>query len=247
MERPHSLGNVTTLEADGDIEYAFHELWPLIESSNCVVWIGSGLSYGLYPSWGETIKRLCKDCGVSLQIDDDALLTDDDALLTKGADFYMALAEDCKVADRDKYNASLQSMFGKLATNERRALSLLIRLPAKGFVTTNYDRLLREQANLYNSTAFAPRAYPYLSASDLGGPKKPIYHIHGAIAQHGPVNIVLSKSEYKEAYGSRYSGPLCQDSEADVKTQNADPSPSLKSSPVVASGCVPAYTSAGVR
>ena len=44
-----------------------------------------------------------------------------------------------------------------------------------------------------------------------------------------------------------YSGPLCQDSEADVKTQNADPSPSLKSSPVVASGCVPAYTSAGVR
>jgi len=108
-----------------------------------------------------------------------------------------------KVADHDKYNASLQSMFGKLATNERRALSLLIRLPAKGFVTTNYDRLLREQANLYDSNAFAPRAYPYLSASDLGGPKKPIYHIHGAIAQRGPVNIVLSKSEYKEAYGSR--------------------------------------------
>jgi len=162
--------------ADHDVEYAVHELSPLIESSTCAVWIGSGLSNGLYPSWKLTIKQLCDRCRVPFP-------HDDDALPTQAADFYMEKAEECKVADPDEYNRALRSMFGTISTQKRQALSLLIRLPVKGFVTTNYDPLLREEASLYTGPdhVFNIRAYPSLSTRDFGGSKTPIYHIHGAI------------------------------------------------------------------
>lgn len=183
--------------ADHDIEHAVRELSPLIESSICAVWIGSGLSNGLYPSWKQTIQQLCNSCGIPFPHDDDVLPTQE-------ADFYMEKADECKTADPDEYSRALRSMFGPTSTQKRQALSLLIRLPVKGFVTTNYDPLLREEANLYTGPdhAFNVRAYPSLSTRDLSSSKTPIYHIHGAIFEDDEdVNIVLAKSEYEEAYG----------------------------------------------
>jgi len=43
-----------------------------------------------------------------------------------------------------------------------------------------------------------------------------------------------------------YSGPFCQDTEAVGKTQSADASPFIESSPAVAADRVPKYSVAGV-
>jgi len=77
-----------------------------------------------------------------------------------------------------------------------------MRLPFKGYVTTNFDPLLcvagaiHEYYDLYS--------YPSLPVMRLHGNTRPIFYIHG-LARHGNEakgdNLILARSDFDEAYG----------------------------------------------
>jgi len=63
--------------------------------------------------------------------------------------------------------------------------------------------------------------------------------VRGAVDAHRHPHFVTGRRP-------SYSGPFCQDTEAVGKTQSADASPFIESSPAVAADRVPKYSVAGV-
>jgi hypothetical protein len=89
-------------------------------------------------------------------------------------------AEECKLANQDAYHGYLANKFGRmLGVTEQ--LLLLMRLPFKAVVTTNFDPQLNELAT--TKEGFELQAYPGLDARRLWSGEQtgdvPVFYIHG--------------------------------------------------------------------
>lgn len=168
------------------------ELWPLIEKGNCVAWVGAGLSkVAGYLGWPDTVDRLCSECGVQHL----------DPSEKEKADRLIAKAEECKKVDLGAYHRTLASLFGKQVVQTRRALHLLMTLPFKGYVTTNFDPLLSAAGDVHGCDALL--SYPYLPITMLEKATRPIFYIHGLARQGNQAtgeNLVLAHSDFVKAY-----------------------------------------------
>jgi hypothetical protein len=175
-------------------------IWDLIRSGNCVAWIGSGFSEPLYPKWENLINDLCSSCGETY------LSTDDPhELINK--------AQECKNNNLDAYKEVLYRHFAREIDIPIRYLNIT-RLPFQGYITTNYDPLLAYAAHQHNSRQEC-FYYPDLPIHRLGE-EKPVYYIHGGILPDDknnpdkPLNIVLCRNEFEEAYGGMTKSFLIQ-------------------------------------
>jgi hypothetical protein len=163
----------------------------LIKDRYYVLWAGSGLSIPAgYPDWVKTLEELCLACKVQYLISQE-----------RSAEYIIAKAEECKNADVRAYKKTLADLFGRPVVSTRNAYLLLMKLPFKGYVTTNFDPLLLEAAALskYNNIY----SYPSLNYGMLYEDECPVFYIHG-LARHGdePIgdNLVLASSDFDEAY-----------------------------------------------
>ena len=168
-------------------------LAPIIENGDCIAWVGAGLSkIARYPGWAEAVRELCRACGVSsLSSSDEA---DPDRLIDK--------AQECKEANQQAYEDTLGRLFGGEVVETRQAFSLLMLLPFKGYVTTNFDPLLVEAGISHGYTNLC--VYPALYSLHLERLKRPIFHIHGLARNGGRPRgdrLVLARSDFEEAYG----------------------------------------------
>ena len=179
-------------------------LWTPIQGQNCVAWVGSGLSRCAgYPDWPQTISALCEACGVERLAEGDP---DSDEWTSLALD----KSERCKTANHADYCATLGRLFGRTVVTSRRAYDLLVALPFKGFITTNFDPLLADAAARRGHSNLW--AYPgLLPAPALGGDARPVFYIHGiatdANGRACGTDLVLSRREFETAY-SHSESPL---------------------------------------
>ena len=162
----------------------------LLIKGRCIAWVGSGLSKSEdYPGWSDLVDRLCSVCGIEPPIE-------------KSSDQFMIKSDECKKKNFDAYQKTLKDTYSKQPYITREAFPLLMRLPFKAYVTTNFDPLLSNAAvNLNKGTVFS---YPQLNAGNLGDQvEQPIFHIHGHaqhLGQQSDDYLVLSRSEFDKAY-----------------------------------------------
>lgn len=173
------------------------ELWNTIKDRDCVAWVGSGLSKlpgsdvrTGYPDWPETVKEICRACGVP-PLSVDANLPD--KLIDK--------AEECKIANAQAYHSTLARIFGRPVTETRAAYPWLMAVPFRGYVTTNFDPLLLDAGQAHGLVDHY--AYPDLPTLKLGASPKAIFYLHG-LARHNNTprgeNLVLARSDFDKAY-----------------------------------------------
>jgi SIR2-like domain len=166
------------------------ELLKAVSGGDCIAWVGSGLSAVAYRGWNDAIAELCDACGISRL----AKYPSADELIDK--------AEECKKADQRAYEETLANLYGGNVTVTRLAYQWLMRAPFKAYVTTNFDPLLSESAAVAgHANVFR---YPLLELPEIGRRTKPMFYIHGHARPNGIAsgqNLVLARSEFKEAYG----------------------------------------------
>ena len=174
---------------DRDLQEIRSELWPLIDTGNCFAWVGSGLSKNIgYPEWPKAIEEICNACGIPY------LGTSED----KTADNLINKAEECKSANGALYNQTLARLYGTSMPTTRTAFALLMRLPFRGYITTNFDPLLNEAAAFAGNRVL--QAYPVLYSGNIDSTIS-VFYIHG-IATAAGNNLVLARSDFDNAYAT---------------------------------------------
>ncbi len=162
-----------------------------IKKGECVAFIGSGLSNSVYCDWRTLITCLCNRCGVTRRPGKES-----------SSDDLLDLAEEAKSAAPCKYYAVLHEKFGHIGTTNP-LYDILMRLNFKSYVTTNFDPLLAHEARKPEHN-MSVEVYPSLSAANINrNPRRTVFYIHGLIkegATPAPMSIVLSRSEFHEAY-----------------------------------------------
>jgi hypothetical protein len=120
------------------------EMFRVIQSGEAIAFVGAGLSHPLYPTWSQFLEKLAskatevtgKSVAPSNQTPEPDILEYAQALQTIFRDN----------SSIDQYFSIFGSEFGPKdgrCTDQQRKL---IRLPFKGFVTTNYDEDLEQAA-----------------------------------------------------------------------------------------------------
>jgi hypothetical protein len=126
----------------------------------CVVFVGSGLSTGQYPSWPDLIGDLCEACGLPEDAATARAVTD--------ADLLARLADAAHDRGGETYpSKKLDEIFGRRVTHTRAAYGLLMRLAFASYVTTNFDPLLGYESMKPEHNVRGVRALPALNASEL--------------------------------------------------------------------------------
>ncbi len=170
----------------------YQDLKSLVRGGRCFVFIGSGLSIGLYPSWKDLVLDLCHHCEVSIPGSADP----------SQAETLMDLADQAYANDAATYHRVLTETFGQLPVTTRRAYELLLHLPFRGYITTNFDPLLADHCRRHTDNCRDVRIYPSLEA-DFN--ERRVFYIHGYVPSGAaPTNhhLVLGKSQFEHAYAS---------------------------------------------
>jgi len=170
------------------------ELLPIIKKGDCIAWIGSGPSIGLYPDWTDLIIKLCEVCEIP----------ESSPTKETKSDELILIADKCKTAKEERYQAKLAQEFGGPVSSTPSTYHLVLNMPFKGYITTNFDPALSFSANSKWPNMVNINPYPFLNNEILGKTEKtPVFYLHG-LARHGDTprgdNLVLSKSEFDEAY-----------------------------------------------
>lgn len=164
-----------------------------IRKGNSIAWIGSGFSKEEgYPDWPNSLRHLCEACGIPpLALNE-----------TPSPDKLLDMAEECKAKNQSVYQQTLAHLYGRRPHTHRPALHHLMRLGFRGYITTNFDPLVRDVATTHEIDEFW--TYPNLTQSPLGGNARPVYYIHGMARlgnEQTGENLVLARSDFDEAYG----------------------------------------------
>jgi hypothetical protein len=170
----------------------YQDLKNLVRSGRCFAFIGSGLSIGVYPAWGELVLSLCNRCAVPVP----------DSADPSKVETLMDLADKAWANDATTYHRVLAETFGRLPTTTRRAYDLLMQLPFRGYITTNFDPLLADLCRRHPDRCQDVRVYPGLEA-DFGASRA--FYLHGYVppgAAPTDHRLVLGKSQFEHAYES---------------------------------------------
>jgi hypothetical protein len=190
-------------------QHAFDELRDLLHGRKAIAFVGAGASAGLYPLWGELIRELA-DKAVSRG----ATEADRNYWLENMGRIPDAVAAGIKRSlDQGTYAELLRDIFRPKAGPDGNYFtplqSVLIRLPFKGYITTNFDPGLLEaryrQRPDSRPTGFGTWRDPDVVARWQNGDvfaeqTCPILFAHGIYER--PDTMVLGLDEYRQAYRS---------------------------------------------
>lgn len=167
------------------------ELSNLIRKRQCISFIGSGLSNGLYLDWNSLVDKLCSECGVNNNSSKNSV------------EMLMKRVDEARRKNPTTYYRVLSNEFGKTIVNTKIAYSLLIRSNFKCYITTNFDPLLAYESKNHNCGKVF--AYPSHPAHLLE--KRDIFYIHGYIQPNKsiPKHLVLGKEDFDKAYNESQS------------------------------------------
>ena len=166
-----------------DTEYK--NLLKLVRDRSCVVFVGSGLSTRIYPSWEELIKQLCEECGIGgFKVNE-----------CMNAEILLEKADEAKAKNKELYYQALKKTFSPVV-NRREAYELLMRLRFKFYITTNFDPLLANETSKPEHECDGVYCYPDLP---LRKTNRAVYYIHGMVRDddRSDPNILLGKKEFK--------------------------------------------------
>lgn len=171
----------TELVLEGDLRDSILE-------GQCIAFVGSGASAGVYDPWDQLINKLCIACGCP-----DRVSSDDPP------ERYLEAAENARRSNTQQYHAYLNGAFGQPVSTTHVLYGALMALPFRGYLTTNFDRLLATEGTRARPP-LKPKAWPNLDRLDLS--HRATHYLHGIIEEgsNGATNIVLSKSEFANAY-----------------------------------------------
>lgn len=153
-------------------------------SRDLVIFTGAGMSTGdsLYPSWGDLIKSLAKNC----KVDDYSKMSYEDA------------AEEAYKNDREMYEKTILGIFTKRRSNIRITTSDVAKLNCRIFVTTNWDNALETQ---FKGRVRQTHVFPILNLENAKTPGVHLFHPHGKIEMgDSTLNIILRRSEFEDNY-----------------------------------------------
>lgn len=173
------------------------KLREVILSKKCFVFIGSGLSSGIYHSWFELVNTICERCGITRRVTRDSPIDD-----------LLEAAHDAKLCNRDAYYRFLGEHFGRSVDSTPVLYDLLLSLPFASYLTVNYDPLLALKAQTARLQCVLPvNAYPSLDRRKMAASRS-IHYLHGFI-NVGTIpiegTIVLARDEFAEAYSNNSS------------------------------------------
>lgn len=177
------------------VEKIADHVMPMLLRGDCIAWVGSGFSAGLFPSWSSTLESLCSACGVGAPADCGGLTSNE----------LMELADRCKRQDGIAYHATLCALFGEERIVpgyiDSRAQTL-VTLPFCAIVTTNWDPLLDLAVERIHGGAAFTYSYPDLQSKYLERNQHSVGHLHGSARIIDRSSFVLSSTEYNTAYRS---------------------------------------------
>lgn len=190
-------------------EHAFEELKKVLQSGKAIAFVGAGASAGLYPLWGQLIQLLA-DQAVAEGLAQDS---DREYWLNLGEKDALQVASLIKKRfDEPTFLALIRETFGPRRTADDRFFSqtheLILRLPFRGLITTNYDSCLVEaRAKLRQDvphTGFATwkdqlTVYRWHTGAIFEDGSLPILFAHGSHDREE--SIVLTIEDYQNAYG----------------------------------------------
>jgi hypothetical protein len=189
-------------------EAAFGRLKDLLRDGEATAFIGAGASAGLYPLWGQLLERLIGEAEKFGRVTDPATIP---AWRRRAATNPDSVARSIKEAlTSGPYYAALREIFRPKAdpdgkrytpTHER-----LLRLPFKGYITTNYDSGLIEAradrrdcaATGYHTWADADAVQRWQGGEIFKEHPCPILFAHGVYERDD--SIVLGTAEYRRVY-----------------------------------------------
>ncbi len=167
------------------------QLLRAVENRKCVLFVGSGLSsLAGCPSWSGLVDLLVAEAMKMPGARVDGLEK------FQACGDYLTLAEFARsTLPRDEFRQILKREFGRPvpATPAHEAIA---GTDYRGFITTNYDRLLESAITQVRSlmpAAFTPSSYSEL-ASALYDPDAFVFKMHGDALE--PSSVVLSASDY---------------------------------------------------
>lgn len=188
------------------------DLLQLVSSAQALLLVGAGSSARLgYPTWPALLtdlEELARECDASFPGNDHGL----DPL--RYADLIKSHIQ--KHRGLAPYEARLQKLYGpgKLPCDDlHRAL---VRLPFKGILTTNYDKVLEAALaqvepdcaydnSLVISANAARMASEFLLSLDHKRYFRRIAHLHGRYDY--PAGLILTRSDYERAYDNVPTAP----------------------------------------
>ncbi|MHB9071788.1 MAG: SIR2 family NAD-dependent protein deacylase [Sedimentisphaerales bacterium] len=186
-----------------DQSEVYQTLVDLLAQKDAVVMIGAGSSIDAgYPSWDSLLEILSAKAVVIDPSKASLLKT-----LCK-SDKLLCADEIKAILGADEFYSQLSNIFGPLSPKANLLHQIIINLPFKHFLTTNYDRLLQvahescqpdkyieldlednqKEGNLYDS----------INSKDA---IRHFVHVHGSI--RSPQNILLTDKDYEERYTKR--------------------------------------------
>jgi len=168
----------------------YKNLQRLIIDGSCVVFVGSGLSVGIYPSWEDLIKLICDRCGI------EGIRAGQNV----SGELLLEKADEAKIKNIKLYNQVLKDIF-RPVVNRREAYELLMRSRFKFYMTTNFDPLLANETRKPEYECGGVYCYPDLPYRS----NRAVYYIHGIVRHddRSEPNIILGKKDFDVGYSSK--------------------------------------------
>jgi hypothetical protein len=165
-----------------------------IRGRRCVLFVGAGLSRGAgLPDWGELLRELAKELG----LDDASLPRDANGQIP--LDLCLDLAQwYAERIGREKLDSRVRQLFGRSAEEHARvrptlAHYLLLSMPFRLFLTTNYDDLLERALTALRHDPEV--IYTPESVVRTGQTERPsVVKLHGDATHRTP--IVLTRDDF---------------------------------------------------
>ena len=201
-----------TLEEENENTERKHELIKLIDSGEAILIVGAGSSRRMgYPGWSCLVKKLedlANKYGAGFKLDKKKY--EDDSLK------YLKYIEDIKSHMRAEtnslahYYSSLYNSFKLKHPPFDNFHKMLVSLPFRGILTTNYDTVLDaalhkiepsanpDRSLVIDDNFAAPVDEFLMEIIDKNIPRR-IAHLHGKFTP--PSSIILSIEDYERAYG----------------------------------------------
>jgi len=184
------------------------DMLQLIESGQAIAFAGAGLSVPLYPTWLALLRKIAEqaDTVTGSAFAAPKGITELDAL-----DYADALQQHFRQHDAslNQYYSVIGREFSGIAERCTDRQRNLVRLPFKGFVTTNYDDALEEAlldrgVKRANCGIVVKRDEDHHTISEFllsldDSKQTRIAHLHGSWRETR--HMILSRSDYERAYG----------------------------------------------
>jgi hypothetical protein len=192
------------------------DMMKLIASGEALAFIGAGLSKPLgYPEWPVLLQKLSVEAAKY-----GTYLAADPSIQSSTLAYAQHIKNHFDATRPDKYFAFLGAEFEAkqpaCGDNHLR----LVELPFRGCITTNYDPALEfalRSKNLLEADSLiivkrdnqdAHKVLDFLLSLSINKPLRYIVHLHGS--QNSTKDIILTASDYREAYGMNYD-PISQE------------------------------------